>query len=90
MTGVVAIGRAGLVAGIGLLYVLFAGGPLAGKTGDGGGLNCSIDEYIPCLKPNSSGRIRCALIGLGHRPGDPTFLFVHAKKPSFPKCSLMD
>ncbi|HET9415308.1 MAG TPA: hypothetical protein VFO74_14445 [Pseudolabrys sp.] len=36
LTGVVAIGRGGLVAALGVLYLLFAAGALWGKTGHGG------------------------------------------------------
>lgn len=39
------------------------------------GINCSIDECLPCLEPDVPGRIHRAVPVLGHRPGgDPTLL----------------
>ena len=44
------------------------------KLGMVDGINCSINECVPCLKPGSSGSARRAVAGLGYRPGDPTVL----------------
>jgi hypothetical protein len=75
LMGLVAIGRGRVVAGIGILYVLFAVGRARWeKLGMVDGINCSIDECVPCLKPSSSGSTSRSLAGLGYRSGDPTLL----------------
>jgi hypothetical protein len=75
LMGLVAIGRGGLVAGSGLLYVLFPIGALAGKTWAWwAGLIATLMNVFLVLSLKLQGAPRHALTGLGYRSGDPTLL----------------